>query len=140
VTRCSHGVKLTDPTAAHRKDHWQTCPAAEFHGGRFEINTWIVLPGPLEGVGQRLIGPWAKRQLATSLADFMSGQKVREVRYVSARLSGSNMLVEKIEDRIARKASGPASRFVFREDSCSYVLLCSYLLNELRQHPTPAPS
>jgi hypothetical protein len=31
------------------------------------------------------------------------------VRYVSARLSGSEVLVGKIEDRIARKASDPAS-------------------------------
>jgi len=84
VTRCSHGVKLTDPTAAHRKDHWQPCLAAEFHGGRFENQHLDRSTGPLESVGQRLIGPGARRQLATSLSDFMSGQKVCEVRYVSA--------------------------------------------------------
>jgi hypothetical protein len=50
------------------------------------------------------------------------------VRYVSARLGGSIVLVEKVEDGVARKASDPAARLVHREDSCSYacclVIIC----------------
>jgi hypothetical protein len=99
-------------------------------GGRFETNTWIVPAGPLEGVGRRLIGPGARRQLATSLPDFYEwpeglrgAVRVREAKWVE-------YVGGKIEDRIARKAwaSDPASRVVFREESCSYacrlVIIC----------------
>jgi hypothetical protein len=100
-------------------------------GGRFETNTWIVPAGPLEGVGRRLIGPGARRQLATSLPDFYEwpeglrgAVRVREAKWVE-------YVGGKIEDRIARIPRGVLLLCVSP---------CNYLLNELRQHSKPAPS